>query len=131
MAALENQKIVFFDGVCNLCNQAVDFLLRYDRTMSLKFAPLQGKTAQSILGNPSLDSIVFYHNGEVLTKARAAFALMKYLHFPWRLFLFLQVLPLAWCDRIYDFIAHNRYRLFGKRGTCRLPSPSEKSRFLD
>lgn len=131
MAALEKQSIVFFDGVCNLCNGAVDFLLRYDRTKKLKFAPLQGRTAQSALGTPTLESIVFYHEGQALKKSQAAFMLMRHLDFPWRLLLVLRVLPQGLCDSIYDLVARYRYAIFGKTQTCRLPSEEEKSRFLD
>lgn len=131
MAALEKQSIVFFDGVCNLCNKAVDFLIRYDRTGKLKFAPLQGTTANKVLTQVNLESIVFYHEGEELKKLQAAFALLRFMDFPWRLFLVFRLLPTSLSDTIYDFIAKYRYQIFGKSSTCRLPTKEETARFLD
>ncbi len=133
MAAIEKTPIVFFDGVCNLCNGAVDFLLRFDRTGQLKFAPLQGESARELLSPHvrQLDSIVFYCDEQVLTRSSAAFALMKYLSWPWRWFKIFKILPRAATDWIYQRVAANRYRWFGKRDTCRLPSAREKVRFLE
>jgi len=131
LAALENQSIVFFDGVCNLCNKAVDFLLRFDRSGKLKFAPLQGTTATKVLKQVNFESIVFYHEGKELKKSEAAFALLRFMDFPWRILLVLRIFPTYVCDAIYDFIAKYRYQIFGKSDSCRLPTIEESARFLD
>lgn len=131
MGALNQQKIVFFDGVCNLCNGVVDFLIRHNRDQSLMFASLQGRSAREILGHVKLDTIVYYRKSQLLTKSDAALALCMELSLPWRALLIFKVVPKVVRDKIYDFIAEHRYQLFGIKETCRLPSAQEKSRFLD
>lgn len=129
-----NQTILFFDGVCNLCNAAVDFFVKRDTKKALKYAPLQGVTASKLLSGSltqELSSVVLYHKGQTYIKSRA---ILKSLILVGGFYSFLgifQLLPTSLLDLIYDFIAANRYRIFGKRETCRLPSPEEKSLFLD
>jgi predicted DCC family thiol-disulfide oxidoreductase YuxK len=126
--------IVFFDGVCNLCNALVDFLVRHDRRRVLRFASLQGNTARELLGpgaGENLSSVVFYQNGSISTESLAVIRILSRLGGPWGLLSLLRVIPSFLRDPIYGFVARNRYRWFGKRETCRLPSPDERALFLD
>lgn len=126
--------IVFFDGVCNLCNGFVDFLVRQDSKHVLRFASLQGKTSRELLGpgaGEKLASVVFYENGSTSTESAAVIRILSQLGGAWRLLALLRVIPVFLRDPIYRFIARNRYRWFGKRETCRLPSPEERTLFLD
>jgi predicted DCC family thiol-disulfide oxidoreductase YuxK len=126
--------IVFFDGVCNLCNALVDFLVRHDRRHVLRFASLQGNTARELLGpgaGENLSSVVFYQNGSISTESLAVIRILSRLGGPWGLLSLLRVIPSFLRDPIYGFVARNRYRWFGKRETCRLPSPDERALFLD
>jgi predicted DCC family thiol-disulfide oxidoreductase YuxK len=126
--------IVFFDGVCNLCNGFVDFLVRRDRWRTLRFASLQGKTSLELLGPEAgreLASVVLYQDGEVLKESDAALRILELLGGPWRAVALFRIFPRFLRDWLYRLIARNRYRLFGKRETCRLPSPDERALFLD
>ena len=131
--------IVVFDGVCNLCNAAVDFLLRHDRSGALRFASAQGPTGSALLGVeagddgsvPDPDTIVVAVDGQLLERSDAVLALVGHLGWPWRAASVGRVVPRPVRDAAYDLIARNRYRWFGRKETCRLPSPEERARFLD
>jgi predicted DCC family thiol-disulfide oxidoreductase YuxK len=126
--------IVFFDGVCNLCNGFVDFIVQRDHAHVLRFASLQGKTARERLGPGAGEkpaSVVFYENGLVTTESSAVIRVLTRLGGAWRVIWLLKLIPSFVRDPIYRFIARNRYRWFGKRETCRLPSPEEKKLFLE
>lgn len=131
--ASTSERIVFFDGVCGLCNRFIDRLLRMDRDGSLSFAPLQGSTAQQRLPAgmaDAMESVVYLRDGAVLQRSDAALRILidlgswRVLHGAW--FIFPRVLR----DEVYNWIARNRYRWFGKRETCRIPTPEERGRFL-
>ena len=126
--------IVFFDGFCVLCNGFVDFLLETDTKEKLKFASLQGKTAKKFLPPSSLyevDTVIFLNsNHEVLTKSKAIIDILKTIGGLWKLFFIFSYLPSVILDKIYDFLARNRYSWFGKRSQCRLPTAEEKDRIL-
>lgn len=128
-----SEKIVFFDGVCNLCNSSVDFIVRNDKNHSLKIASLQGETAKKLLSKDqikNLDSLVFWSEGEVYERSTGALKIASFLKFPWNLLSLFLVLPSFFRDFFYKLIAKNRYKLFGKKKSCRLPTPSEKAVFL-
>jgi predicted DCC family thiol-disulfide oxidoreductase YuxK len=126
--------VVFFDGVCNLCNASVQFILKRERSSVLCFAPLQGETfrALEIPGKELLpDSIVLFENGKLYTESAAVLRIARRLSFPWRwLALPGWLLPRFVRDPIYRLIARNRYRWFGKKDVCYLPTPELKLRFL-
>ena len=127
------ERIIFFDGVCNLCNGAVQFIIKRDPKAKFKFAPLQSTQAEQILTEElrdTLDSIVFYDKGKEYTKSTAALHIAKELSGPWRLFLVFKILPKRFRDWVYDLIAKKRYKWFGKRDSCMLPTPELKNRFL-
>lgn len=134
--------IIFFDGVCGLCDRFVDFVIARDRKGVYRFAPLQGETyaahfgSQGLRGSqgpPSTDapSTVLLAEGPVL-KARsdATLRILAGLGGPWRLAGLLLLIPRTLRDGVYDFVAARRYRWFGKKESCRLPTPEERGRFL-
>jgi predicted DCC family thiol-disulfide oxidoreductase YuxK len=126
------QQVIFFDGVCNLCNGFVDFLLSRDESRRFLFASLQGETAQAKLPKQaeSLKSVVLWTQGKAWEKSDAVLRILPQLGGPWRLISLFRFTPRFLRDWVYDRIAANRYRLFGRRESCRLPSPEEKARFL-
>ena len=132
---VSGRPIVFFDGVCGLCNGFVDFLLRVDQHELLRFATLQGPTAQHLLGSTEaggLNSVVFIDGGVVKTRSDAVAAILRRMDWPWRAAGYgLNALPALLRDAAYDLVAQNRYRLFGVKAACRIPSVAERRRFLD
>lgn len=128
--------MVYFDGVCGLCNRFVDFVLRRDRRGVFRFAPLQGGTASERLsqgrrpGNPELRTLLVEDKDGVHEKSEAVLRVLAELGGAWRLFGIAKRVPRALRDGLYDLLARNRYRLFGKRETCRLPTAGERARFL-
>ncbi|CAI2718632.1 thiol-disulfide oxidoreductase DCC family protein [Nitrospina watsonii] len=132
--ANEQPPIIFFDGVCGLCNGFVDFLVREDRSQVFRFSPLQGETARRVLGTveeSSMDSVVLVEGDRISVKSTAALRIFRRLGGIWSLLWILRWVPVFIRDGVYESIAKNRYRLFGKRETCRIPSLEERGRFLD
>lgn len=130
-----NRPIVFFDGVCALCNRWVDRMLRCDRDGVLAFAPLQGETARRLLDLPAgevPESLVLLEGGELRTRSSAVLSALRLLGGRWRLLArALRMIPSPIRDGLYDRVARNRYRWFGRRPSCRLPAGElERSRFL-
>ena len=137
MSALDSRQnpILFFDGVCGLCNRAVDFVLVRDKRRLFRFSPLQGETAREMLTPEDvgdLKSIALFEAGAILRKSDAALRILWLLGGGWRWLGFLgRVVPRGLRDWVYDFVASNRYRWFGKKETCRLPTREERQVFLD
>ena len=134
---LEDKKIVFFDGVCNLCNGFVDYVIRNDKKKQLFFCSLQSSTALDILAEfnekpkGDLSTIYFYDQGAIYKRSSAILRINRYLGFPnWLLSYILLIVPPFIQNFFYDWIARNRYRILGKKDTCRLPSPDEAKQFL-
>ena len=147
------RRVVFFDGVCALCDGSVRFLIRADRTGLLRFAPLQGETAarepavaKLIEGEGAerdvadrdgseLGSIIYLRGQgreqEVLTRSAAVLAILDDLGGFWRLLSVARIVPAAIRDWVYDVIGRNRYRWFGRLEACRLPREGEAELFLD
>ncbi|MGG1675516.1 thiol-disulfide oxidoreductase DCC family protein [Neobacillus sp. NRS-1170] len=129
------ERIVLFDGVCNLCNHSVQFILIRDANKAFKFASLQGETGQKLLKqyglNNDLNSFVLIENNKPYLKSTAALRVCMNLSGAWRLFPFFLVIPKPIRDFVYDVVANNRYKWFGKTESCLLPSPEWKDRFLD
>lgn len=112
--------IILFDGVCNLCNGAVNFVIKRDPGNVFKFAPLQEKQGALLLKTHAidiqkLDSIVLIENGNVYTKSSAALRIARKMSNLWPLFFVLLIIPSFIRDGVYDFIAKNRYKWFGKK----------------
>src|SRR5690606_622949 len=102
----QTKKIVFFDGVCNVCNRFVVFLLKHDVHSQFYFASLDSDTASNLLIIPEgVDSVVFFDEGKVTIKSRAVFEIVKYLNWPWKVLMIFRFLPLSWTDKAYDLIA--------------------------
>ena len=127
--------IILFDGVCNLCNGFVQFVIRHDRGQRFRFASLQSDTARELLQNQpgaarDLDSVVLIEDGRYYRQSTAALRILRRLGGGWPLLYGLIVVPAFVRDRVYAWIAGNRYRWFGQRDACMLPTPELKSRFL-
>jgi predicted DCC family thiol-disulfide oxidoreductase YuxK len=128
--------VVLFDGVCNLCNGIVRFVIARDPDAHFQFAPITSGAAARLLDGVAspdsrLDSLILIDNGRVFTRSDAALRIARCLTFPWPVAYGLVILPRAWRDAAYDFIARRRYRWFGRRETCMAPSPAIRARFLD
>jgi len=133
-SAGKNSNIVFFDGVCNLCNGTVDFLIRKDKRRLFKYSPLQGKTSEKLLPSEyanDLAGIVYYRNDKIYIKSSAALMVAKDLGGLYKLAMAFWVIPRFIRDGIYNWIARNRYRWYGKKEKCRVPTPEERNLFLD
>ena len=130
------QTSVFFDGVCNLCNRSVNFLISKDKKEVLKFASLQSEYAQNIipkelLNRENLDTIIVYSDGQFYDRSNAVLKLCKVLGGGFYVVLIGYLIPRFVRDGLYRFIANNRYRWFGTQSQCRVPSPELKDRFLE
>lgn len=129
--------VILFDGVCNLCNASVDFVVRRDRRARFRLAPLQSPLARELLSarrqtDEVRDSVVLAEPGGRLSYAStAALRIARGLGFPWFLLYPLILVPRPLRDAVYDWIARNRYRWFGRRDTCRVPTAEERARFAD
>jgi predicted DCC family thiol-disulfide oxidoreductase YuxK len=132
----ESANIVFYDGVCGLCDRTVQFLLKHDTAQRLKFAPLQGETAKQRTDLPGdLKSIAFVTNHgtsqeQLYFRSEAALQILKQIGGFWRVVSWLRIIPRLLRDSIYNAIAKRRYRWFGKFDVCRVPSPEVRARFL-
>lgn len=125
--------IIYFDGVCGLCNGFVDFILKVDKKELFKFSPLQSEYAQTHLPTEytsDLKTIVVTIDGKNYKKARAVIEVMKRLPPPYNSLGIFKGLPERVLNGIYDQVAKNRYKIFGKKESCRIPTPEERSRFL-
>lgn len=130
------QKIILFDGVCNLCNKSVQFILKKDKKKEFFFASLQGKTGVCLLQKfnlpeNDLNSFLFVDNEKVYDRSTAALQVLRELGGVWKFFYVFMLVPKFVRDGIYKWIARNRYKWFGKRNECWLPTPELESRFLD
>lgn len=131
------EKIVFFDGVCNLCNSSVSLLLSLDHHHRLKFSSLQSEVASILLPSEwtqtsrDYESIVFWKNGQIFSRSSALFEIAKELGWPWKALSLFGFFPKRLMDFFYRLIARNRYSLFGKKDTCRLIGADEKHLFLE
>jgi predicted DCC family thiol-disulfide oxidoreductase YuxK len=131
------QSIILFDGVCNLCNASVDFIIQRDKRAHFKFSSLQAPIASELLRqypsvkDSSLDSVLLLHKGKLYDKSAAALRIARHLSGLWPMLYVFIIVPPFIRDAVYRFIARNRYKWFGKSDTCRLPSPEERERFLE
>jgi len=126
--------IVFFDGVCNFCNATVDLIFRHNKKRDLYYASLQSDFAKRNLPAETLgdlDTIIFYTNGKLYYRSTAALQIAGHLSGFYRGMRSLLLVPRFLRDGVYRLIAKNRYRLFGKKDSCRLPSPEEKKYFIE
>lgn len=128
--------VVLFDGVCNLCSGAVQFIIRRDKRGIFKFASLQSSFGQRHLDQFKIDksllhSIILVRDNQFFERSDAAFEIAKQLKGIWPVLYVFKVLPRFLRDAVYNFVARNRYRFFGKKEACWIPTPELKERFLD
>ena len=129
------KSIIFFDGVCNLCNASIDFVIQRDKEDHFLVGALQDDFSKKILSKfkvkeDYLDSIILLEKGEIFYKSTAALKIARNLSGLWPALYPLIFLPKTLRDPIYNWIGKNRYKWFGKKNTCRLPSPAEQAKFL-
>lgn len=130
-----SKKVILFDGVCNLCNSAVNFIIDKDHKDQFVFAPLQSKTGQQLLAQYHLpidfmNNLILIDEGKLYQKSTAALKIAKALKFPWPVFYVFVIVPLVIRDFFYKILAKYRYKLFGKSAACRYPSDDIKAKFL-
>lgn len=128
--------IVFFDGECNLCNSSVQFIIKRDKKNRFLFAPLQGKTGQAMLSKHGLpadqfNSFILAEEDRIYTRSTGALRMLRNLGGFWSLGYGFIIVPRFIRDTVYAWIARNRYRWFGKREACMIPTPELKKKFLD
>lgn len=127
--------IILFDGVCNFCNGAINFTIRQDKHAKLRFAPLQSAKGQGLLATYNIDSqafnsFVLIDAGRALQKSSAALRVMRKLPWFWQWTQIFWLVPRFIRDGIYDLVARNRYKWFGRKEVCMIPSQDMRSRFL-
>jgi predicted DCC family thiol-disulfide oxidoreductase YuxK len=131
---MEDHPILFFDGVCNLCNKVVDFFIQKDQNQVIRYSSLQGETAKQLL-DPKLienmNTVVFLEKGITYIKSEAVIRALIHLGPKYALSSIFLVFPSFVRDPFYNLVAATRYKFFGKRDSCRLPTHSEKKLFLD
>jgi predicted DCC family thiol-disulfide oxidoreductase YuxK len=134
---LPNKKIVLFDGVCNLCESSVQMIIKHDKKEAFVFASQQSETGKDILrylgiDTKKMDAIVLYEPGVAyFIKSDAAMEILKEFPLPYSLLRIFRFLPLTFRDAVYDYIAKNRYRWYGKKEACWMPTKELRARFLD
>ncbi len=133
---MKTRKIILFDGICNLCNQSVQFVIEHDSKNQFRFASLQSDFGQDFLKKNKLeatqfDSIVFIEDDQFYTKSSAALKIAKYLDGITSWLTIFMIVPKPLRDIVYSFIAKNRYRWFGKNESCWLPTKELKAKFIE
>lgn len=131
----DGKKIILFDGVCNLCNGAVVFIIKRDKKDCYRFAALQSDTGREYtagyrVDTSETDSMVLIENDRCHTKSSAALRIARHLSGAYPLLYGFIILPKGIRDRLYDIIANNRYRWFGRKDRCMIPTPELKKKFL-
>lgn len=128
------QRIIFFDGICSLCNRFVDFVYKRDKKSTFKYASLQSNAAKKILKNEDLglDTVIYFENNQTYKKSTAVLKIMFQFGGLWTILaIILSAIPLIIRDYVYTKIAKHRYNIWGQLDSCRIPTEEEKSHFLD
>lgn len=128
--------IVLFDGVCNLCNSSVQFVIKHDHKKLFSFASLQSEFGQQLLKEKGLptenfNSFMLLENDQLFSKSTGALRMLKHLGSGWQILYAFIIVPKFIRDAVYNFVSQNRYRWFGKKEACWIPTPDLKKRFLD
>ncbi|MGK0253875.1 MAG: putative DCC family thiol-disulfide oxidoreductase YuxK [Mariniflexile sp.] len=133
----KDKKLILFDGVCNLCNTSVQYVIKHDKKNSFMFTALQSEVGQQIIKDYNIDtsktdSILLYtpENG-VVSKSTAALKIAQNLGFPQNVMSIFFIIPPFIRNGVYDYIAKNRYKWYGKKESCMIPTPELKSKFLE
>ena len=133
----KHKQLILFDGVCNLCNSSVNYVIKHDKNDVFKFAPLQGETGKAIIEKFNLDtsqtdSILLYSEDKGLKiKSSAALAIASKLGFPRNLLTIFYIIPTFIRNWVYDYIAKNRYKWYAKKNACMIPTPELQEKFLN
>ena len=133
MNSIKNNNIIIYDGVCNLCDSFVLFVIDRDKNNKFKFTSLQDHYAKELLektNNDFGDSILLYSNGIILNKSNAVIKIFNDLGFPYNMLKLTLIIPRFLRDIIYAFVAKNRYKWFGKREACRIPTKDLLKKFI-
>ena len=130
------KKIILFDGVCNLCNSSVLFVIQRDPKDQFRFAPLQSEIGQSLaakhkIDTTDVDSIILIDGDQVYVKSTAALHIAKYLTGGYPLLFGFMIIPRFIRNWVYNYVAKNRYKWYGKKESCMIPTPALKSKFLE
>ncbi len=128
--------VILYDGVCNLCNSAVQFVIKRDKKNVFKFASLQSLFGQNFLKkhlmqSSTFNSFILGENGKIYSKSTAALRVARKLKGLWPVVYVFIIVPAFIRNYVYEFIARNRYKWFGKRDSCEVPNPELKNKFLD
>jgi predicted DCC family thiol-disulfide oxidoreductase YuxK len=131
----ESKKIILFDGVCNLCNNSVVFIIKRDKKDVFRFAAIQSDEGEKLIKEHNIDtsktdSIILIEENKYSVKSTAALKIAKYLKGGYPLLYGFIILPVFFRNWVYDIIAKNRYKWFGKKDSCMIPTPELKSKFL-
>ncbi|OUR91851.1 thiol-disulfide oxidoreductase [Flavobacteriales bacterium 34_180_T64] len=133
----EHKQLILFDGVCNLCNSSINYIIKHDKKNVFMFAPLQGKTGKEVIINHKIDTsktdsiLLFTIEKGVVMKSSAAIAIASKLGFPRNLLTLFYIIPPFIRNWVYDYIAKNRYKWYGKKDKCMVPTQELKSKFLE
>lgn len=133
----KDKQLILFDGVCNLCNNSINYVIKHDKQNIFMFAPLQGKAGQQIIKHYNIDtsktdSILLYSEEKGLKiKSSAAIAIASKLGFPRSVLTIFLIVPPFIRNWVYDYIAKNRYKWYGKKDACMIPTPELKAKFLE
>ena len=132
---MDSFKIILFDGVCNLCNSSVNFIIENDSKNVFKFTSLQSEKGEQLLKkydlfNKDIDSVILIENEKAFVKSDAALKIARTLGGKYKMIYGLIILPAFIRNFFYDIIAKNRYKWFGKKDSCRIPTPELQSKFL-
>lgn len=133
----ENKKIILFDGVCNLCDNAVQYVIKNDKKDIFRFVALQSDLGKKILNylnvdTSKMDSIILYEPGiAYFYKSDAALEIVKDLNVFLKWSIIFKIIPSSLRNPIYDYVARNRYKWYGKKDACMIPTPELKAKFLE
>ncbi len=132
----KNHPVLLFDGVCNLCDGLVQFIIKWDEKARFRFASLQSEIGQELARQAGLDpsdmgTAILYDEEEFHLKSDMALGVARNLGGLWGVFGIFRIIPRSVRDGVYDWVARNRYQWFGKKEGCMIPTPELKSRFLD
>lgn len=126
--------IIIFDGVCNLCNHTVNFLIKHDKKRHFYYTAMQNKTGKELLRKfqvpKETNSVILIKNDKIYTESDAALEIARLLPYPWKTAFAFKIVPVNTRNKLYRWIAKNRFKWFGKRETCRIPTEDEKVFFL-
>jgi len=133
----KNKKIILFDGVCNLCNSSVQYVIKHDKKDEFRFSALQSKIGQQLvkergIDTSSIDSIILIEPGiAYYTKSEAALKIAQSFGGVWNIAWLFAQLPASFSNSIYDYVARNRYKWYGKQESCIIPTPALQEKFLE